>query len=55
MPAEHDLEPGVMSDDEVRERRRFDAAFVFEMMPPMVERSRYGNGGNPLRCFEVEA
>lgn len=54
MPAEHDLEPNVMSNDEVRERRRFDAAFVFEMMPPMISRAQFGNGADPLRAFEVE-
>jgi hypothetical protein len=54
VPPSHDLEPDIMSDEEKRQRRRFDAAFVFEMMPPMVSRAQFGNGGNPLRTFELE-
>jgi hypothetical protein len=54
MPPPHDLEPDIMSDDEKRQRRRFDAAFVFERMPPVVSRAQFGNGGDPLRAFELE-
>ena len=33
MPAEHDLLPDAMTDEERRAKRRYDAYFAFETMP----------------------
>lgn len=33
MPAEHDLDPPAMTEEERRAKRRYQAAFVFEMLP----------------------
>ena len=55
MPAEHDLEPNAMTNEEKRQRRRFDAAFAFEILPPVVSRAQFGKGGNPQHVFERES
>jgi hypothetical protein len=56
MPAEHDLDPPSMTEGERRSKRRFDAAFAFEMMHPAISRSQFGgqNPSSPLRAFEIE-
>lgn len=33
MPAPHDLDPPAMTEEERLAKRRFEAYFVFEMMP----------------------
>lgn len=33
MPTERELDPDAMTDEERRAKRRYDAFFVFEMMP----------------------
>jgi len=33
MPAEHDLDPSAMTDEERRAKRRFEAGFAFETRP----------------------
>jgi hypothetical protein len=33
MPAEHDLDPAAMTEEERRAKRRYQAGFAFETMP----------------------
>jgi len=44
MPAEHDLDPPAMNEQERRDKRRYHAAFAFEMMHPAISRAQFGGG-----------
>ena len=39
MPAAHDLDPPSMTEQERLEKRRYQAAHAFEMMPPIRRRA----------------
>jgi hypothetical protein len=55
MPAAHDLDPDIMSEDQRLEKRRFDAYHAFEQMPPAISRAQFGrNPSRPNTSFELD-
>lgn len=55
MPAPHDLDPGVMTEDERLEKKRYDSYHAFEVDAPMVSRAQFARffPASPLRAFEL--
>lgn len=46
MPAEHDLDPDAMTEQERLDKRRYQAGFAFEMMHPAISRAQFYRGSD---------
>lgn len=54
MPAEHDLDPDAMTDEERRAKRRYHAYFTFETLPCDCVSGHLGWDGQPATYIDID-